>query len=915
MALLGKIFGDANARLLKSLAPLVERISAFTQEAEARSPGKIRERALAIRTAISGDPKNLEQHLPEVFALARAAAKQTIGLRHFDAQLLGGIALHRGMIAEMKTGEGKTLVATLPVALEAMLGKGVHIVTVNDYLARRDAGWMGPVFHALGLSVGVIVHEAAFIYDSGLHGESADERLRHLKPVPRREAYAADITYGTNNEFGFDYLRDNMVPASGLEVQRGLHYAIVDEVDSILIDEARTPLIISAPAEESTERYTRFASIVERLEPEQHYTVDEKLKAVQITEEGIAVVEKILNVPNLYAAGGLEEVHHLEAALKARVLYLRDRDYVVKEGEIIIVDEFTGRLMFGRRYSEGLHQAIEAKEGVTIQQESQTLATVTFQNYFRLYAKLAGMTGTAVTEAEEFHKIYELAVAVIPTNRPMVRTDASDAVYKNTVGKFSAVVHEVKRRHDVGQPVLIGTISIEKNERLAELLEREGIPHEVLNAKNHEREAEIIAQAGRKGAVTLATNIAGRGVDIVLGGSPPNPADHDAVRELGGLHILGTERHESRRIDNQLRGRAGRQGDPGSSQFFVSLEDDLMRIFGGERIGALMQRLGVPDDVPIENRMVSKSIESAQKKVEGHNFDIRKHLVEYDDVMNKHREVLYTRRRSVLTANPETLREIVLDMVSGEVERIVQTHTAEPDANGWEVEKIYQVVDTLFPVSVPERLKLDDIQGEARSDSSADAAARSKLVAYLEELAVTALGKIVSSFANPNDAALVLRSIVLRTIDQLWIEHLDRMDHLREGIGLRGYGQRDPLVEYKREAYRLFAELLGGIDASVAASVYRIAPTVAVARSPMQRSGVVEAHAPVSAMAAEAPPAEPSAGRPVPKGAQVFAGTPEELRNIGRNDPCPCGSGRKFKKCFLANNPDCKLIQQGIRPN
>jgi preprotein translocase subunit SecA len=915
MALLGKLFGDANAKLIQSFKPTVERVRSLGPDADARSAGKIRERALAIRAAIGGDAAKLEAYLPEVFALTRAAAAGTIGLRHFDVQVLGGIALFRGMIAEMKTGEGKTLVATLPVALEAMTGHGVHVVTVNDYLARRDAGWMGPVYHALGLSIGVIVHDAALVYDPGEFSESPDPRLRHLKPVSRREAYAADITYGTNNEFGFDYLRDNMVPAAGLEVQRALNYAIVDEVDSILVDEARTPLIISAAAEESTEQHVRFAAVVTKLEPERHFTVDEKLRAVTLTEEGIARVEKILGVPNLYVAGGLEQVHHLEAALKARVLYLKDRDYVVKDGEVIIVDEFTGRLMFGRRYSEGLHQAIEAKEGVPIQQESQTLATVTFQNYFRLYRKLAGMTGTAATEAEEFHKIYNLDVAVIPTHKPMVRQDASDAVYKNETGKFTAVIREVKRRHALGQPVLIGTISIEKNERLSELLQREGVAHEILNAKNHEREAEIIAQAGRNGAVTLATNIAGRGVDIILGGNPPNATEQAEVVRLGGLHILGTERHEARRIDNQLRGRSGRQGDPGSSQFFVSLEDDLMRIFGGERIRGLMERLGVPDDVPIENRMVSRSIESAQKKVEGHNFDIRKHLVEYDDIMNKHREVLYARRRAALKATVTELEGLVSDMVGKELERIVHAHTSEPQASAWGVEKIYEVVGTLFAVGVPERLRLDDIQGEARADAAADSAARAKLLEYLERLGAKALNKVAQSFARPEDFAVVLRSIVLRTIDQLWIEHLDRMDHLREGIGLRGYGQRDPLVEYKREAYRLFTELLGGIEASVAVAVYRIAPTLAVAASPMQRANVSAEHRAIPSL--DATPVEPPRATAVttaPRGSRSFTGVPSNLKDVGRNDPCPCGSGRKFKKCFLAQHPDCKLIQSGSRP-
>ncbi|MBI5404809.1 MAG: preprotein translocase subunit SecA, partial [Candidatus Kerfeldbacteria bacterium] len=676
MAILNKIFGDTNARAVRAYEPIVAQINALESSISQLTDDGIRGRIKEIRAAVEGSSERLDGVTAEVFALTREAAKRTLGQRHYDVQLIGGLVLHAGKIAEMRTGEGKTLVATLPVALNALIGNGVHVVTVNDYLAKRDAGWMGQVYYALGLSCAAIVHERSYIYDPAYDDEQvSDPLLKRLRPVDRREAYRADITYGTNNEFGFDYLRDNMAPSVDQLVQRKLQYAIVDEVDSILIDEARTPLIISAPVERSSDEYRRIDGFVKQLEEDRDYKVDEKLHSVFPTEEGISKLERMLGVQNLYASAGASLLNIINQSLKANSkLFIRDKQYVVRDGEIVIVDEFTGRLMFGRRYSEGLHQSIEAKEGVDIKQESQTLATITFQNLFRLYVKLAGMTGTAATEAEEFHKIYNLDVVLIPTNKPTARTDSQDSVYKNELGKFTAVVREIKNRHEQGQPVLAGTISIAKNEILSELLSREGVPHEVLNAKNHEREAQIIAQAGRKGAVTIATNMAGRGVDIILGGNPPVPAEQDEVRSLGGLHVIGTERHESRRIDLQLRGRSGRQGDPGSSQFFVSMEDDLMRIFGSDRMKNLMDRLGIPDDMPIENRMISRSIESAQKKVEGHNFDIRKHLVEYDDVMNKHREVIYRRRRDVLHAPNEEMKELALGIVEQELETIVALH-------------------------------------------------------------------------------------------------------------------------------------------------------------------------------------------------------------------------------------------------
>ena len=899
MALLGKIFGDANQRVVKQIEPVIVEINAKKAEFATWTPERIRGRALEIRTAIAGDPSKLDEHLVEVFALVREASKQTIGLEHFDVQLIGGVVLHRGSIAEMRTGEGKTLVATSPVALNALTGLGVHVVTVNDYLARRDAGWMGAIYDALGLSVAVIIHEQAFRYEAGYENPEASEpRLIHLKPITRAEAYQCDIVYGTNNEFGFDYLRDNMVPDKRYLVQRPYFFAIVDEVDSILVDEARTPLIISAPAEESTERYRTFAQVVSQLQADTDYNVDEKMRASTLTEAGIGTVERALGIDNLYAVGGVEMVHHLEQALKARALFQRDRDYVVKDGEVIIVDEFTGRMMFGRRYSEGLHQAIEAKEGLDVKQENLTMATITLQNLFRLYPKLAGMTGTAVTEAEEFHKIYELDVVVVPTHRPMVRKDLTDSVYKNEMGKFTAVVREIRRRFEAKQPVLVGTISIEKNEILSELLKREGVPHEVLNAKNHEREAQIVAQAGRPGAVTLATNIAGRGVDIILGGSPLDPEQAKIAREAGGLHVLGTERHESRRIDNQLRGRSGRQGDPGSSQFFVSMEDDLMRIFGSGRMQGLMDRLGVPDDMPIESGMVSKSIEQAQKKVEGHNFDIRKHLVEYDDIMNKHREVVYKRRREILMGEPEEVMAAAKEIVAKEIDQIVALHTAGDDHHLWDLDAIYSALDALGVVNIKERLTMEELKEKAVGPSR-DASARTAIADDLLKHAEQKLADLAKQVEDPAVYPEVVRNVMLRSIDQLWVEHLDLMDHLREGIGLRGYGQRDPLVEYKKEAFDLFAQLINSINTQIANTMFRV--TVAPStNTPQPRPQVITSGPQKEAV-------ESRSRGPLVQTKQSPTGV--DLSTIGRNDPCPCGSGKKFKKCYLANDPECKLLK------
>ena len=878
---------------------LVEAVTAREDEMKQLSNVALRGKTAEFRARLK-DGEELDGLLPEAFALVREAARRTLGQRHFDVQIMGGIVLHRGQIAEMRTGEGKTLTATLPAYLNALIGKGVHVVTVNDYLAKRDSAWMGAVYNALGLSVGCIQHESAFVYDP-----DAPESLRGIS---RRHAYAADITYGTNNEFGFDYLRDNMAGSVMDKVQGELNYAIVDEVDSILIDEARTPLIISAPAEESADTYYRFAGLVRRLREGEDYNVDEKMRAVSITENGIGKMEKWLGVSNLYAEG-VHLVHHLEQALRAEVLYKKDKEYVVREGEVVIVDEFTGRLMFGRRYSEGLHQAIEAKEGVKIQRESQTLATVTFQNYFRLYKKLSGMTGTAATEAEEFSKIYKLEVVTIPTNRPMIRLDGDDLVYKNEKGKFRAVVEDIKKRHEAGAPVLVGTISIEKNEMLSAMLSREGIPHEVLNAKNHEREAQIIAQAGRKGHVTVATNMAGRGVDIILGGNPPDPEEAEEVKKLGGLHVIGTERHESRRIDNQLRGRSGRQGDAGSSVFYISLEDELMRIFAGDRVRSVMERLGLPEDQPIAHPLVSRSVAAAQKKVEGHNFDIRKHLLEYDDVLNKHREVIYKKRNEILFMvkdAPAALRERVMDMVERELERVVLFHTGADDEKQWNLEEIYEVAGTIFNLPAEARKKMEDIERSA-GDKLADARARDRIISYLMQLAEAAYGeveaKVDSVMGERGEMRRVESAMMLRAIDTLWIEHLDAIEHLRTGIGLRGYGQKDPLIEYKREAYRLFNELIELIEKQVVYSIYKVGAVKEMA-SPFSRAGV-RLSAPAKTMDRNKELGIRNQDE-VPK-AGATSIEPQIGPKVGRNEPCPCGAtkagGRpvKFKHCHGKN--------------
>ncbi|MFZ5861690.1 MAG: preprotein translocase subunit SecA [Nitrospirota bacterium] len=877
LSILRKLVGSKNDRELKRIGPLVEQVNAFEPPVRALTDEALVAKTREFRARVAAG-ESLDALLPEAFAVVREGSRRVLGMRHFDVQIIGGIVLHEGKIAEMKTGEGKTLVATLPVYLNALSGHGVHVVTVNDYLARRDSQWMGELYRFLDLTVGVIQHD--------------------LDDAARQAAYAADVTYGTNNEFGFDYLRDNMKFDPRHFVQRPLTFGIVDEVDSILIDEARTPLIISGPAEDSTELYYKINRSIPYLTAETDFTVEEKSKTVALTEEGNAKIERLLGVDNLYDLGNMSLVHHVHQALRAHVLYKRDVDYVVKDGEVIIVDEFTGRLMPGRRWSDGLHQAVEAKEGVKIANENQTLATITFQNYFRMYKKLSGMTGTADTEAGEFAKIYNLDVMVIPPNRRMIRTDNPDVVYRTEGEKFAAIVDEVLECHERGQPVLVGTISIEKSERLSGLLKKQGVRHAVLNAKFHEKEAEIIAQAGHKGAVTIATNMAGRGTDILLGGNPDflfkqavarDPdmglpereadrsrlreqlraeceADKQAVVGLGGLHIIGTERHESRRIDNQLRGRAGRQGDPGSSRFYLSLEDDLLRIFGSERISGLMQRLGMEEGVPIEHRMVTRAIETAQKKVEAHHFDIRKQLLEYDDVMNKQREVIYEQRRQVLSGEPfvDGIHEMIADLTAG----MVAQHCDEAAySEEWDLKGLAEAIGAQFSVSVDPAVWADS---------------------GVEAITDDILSRVKDAYAGKERefGPAVLRelekAIMLRVIDTHWKDHLLTMDHLKEGIGLRGYGQKDPLVEYKREGYDLFVGLVERVKSDAIGHLFRVQAirqeTVTPAVS-MPRPSSLMFSAPSSSAA---PPAT------------------RDRERVGRNDPCPCGSGKKYKKCHGA---------------
>jgi preprotein translocase subunit SecA len=997
-------FVDSNDRELHHLQPLIDEANALEPEIQALSDEEIRQRFAVIREEIleiaePDEPSEDELHhpdlerrrelgkerrkkenariqaalddaLPEVFAMAREAMQRTLGMRHFDVQLMGAAVLHQGKIAEMKTGEGKTFLPTMAAILNSMTGRGVHIVTPNDYLARRDPQWMGPVFHFLGVSLGMITHDESFVFEPGY--PTSDERLINLRPVDRREAYAADVTYGTNNEFGFDYLRDNMVVELDQRVQRERSFAIVDEVDNILIDEARTPLIISGQAEESADLYYTFARLVPKLKgrPEGEeeggdFFVDLKDRAVSPTEEGVDKMEGLLGVPNLYDADP-RLARHFEQALRAHALYRRDKDYIVKDGEIIIVDEFTGRQMPGRRWSEGLHQAIEAKEGLRVQRESVTLATITFQNYFRLYDKLAGMTGTAMTEAEEFHKIYELEVVAIPTHRDMIRLDDPDLVYRNEGGKFNALIDEIVEMQEQGRPVLVGTVTVEKSEILATMLKRRGIKHEVLNAKFHEKESGIIAQAGRTGAVTIATNMAGRGTDILLGGNPAglaseilhkrglNPAevdkatydaalaearavtdeDHERVVAVGGLHIIGTERHDSRRIDNQLRGRAGRQGDPGSSRFYLSLEDDLMKRFASDRVAGLMERLGLEDDVAIESRIVSKTIESAQSRVEGFNFDMRKRVVEFDDVINRQRETIYAERDKVL--RNEDLTETVQSFLDDEVRSLVEMHLGGDNPDDWGMEALGAA------------LRAMGLDGQGTSED--DLWEIGNRDAILEHLLDVADAKLAAKEAEIGEAdwSMVERLVLLRTIDSLWVEHLTEIDDMRRGIGLRGYAQQDPLNEFRREAYRLYEELRGLIRHQLASTIFRVTVTRTASEAPPAEmvgavpfgassgssattsgsagavglgsgagaaggsaTGLLGSSAGGGAAGGSARPAPPIAGGlaadPMAQALRQRGGdgasgqakpgfTPSGAR-IGRNDACWCGSGLKYKKC------------------
>jgi preprotein translocase subunit SecA len=994
-------FVDSNDRELRRIQPWVEETNALEAEFEALSDEQIRAQMAEIREEIRGlgiaeEPSEDELHnedlerrreltkarrkrenerlqkalddaLPEVFAMTREAMKRTLGMRHFDVQLVGGAVLHQGKIAEMRTGEGKTLVAPLAAILNSLSGRGVHVVTVNDYLARRDPQWMGPIFHFLGVSVGMITHDTSYVYEPGY--PTSDERLLNLRPVERREAYAADVTYGTNNEFGFDYLRDNMVLDLNQRVQRERSFGIVDEVDNILIDEARTPLIISGQAEESADLYYTFARLVPRLKERPEgaeeggdYFIDLKDRAVSPTEEGIDKMEGFLNVENLYDADP-RLARHFEQALRANALYKRDRDYIVKDGEIIIVDEFTGRQMPGRRWSEGLHQAIEAKEGLRIQRESVTLATITFQNYFRLYDKLAGMTGTAMTEAEEFHKIYNLEVVAIPTHMDMIREDAADLVFRDEKAKFNALIDEIVEMQEGGRPVLVGTISVEKSEILSAMLKRRGIRHETLNAKFHEKESGIVAQAGRTGAVTIATNMAGRGTDILLGGNPAglasealhrqglNPAevdaptyekalteakseteeDHVRVVEAGGLHIIGTERHDSRRIDNQLRGRAGRQGDPGSSRFYLSLDDDLMKRFASERVTGLMERLGLEEDVAIESRLVSKTIESAQSRVEGFNFDIRKRVVEFDDVINKQRETIYAERDKVL--HNEDLTETVRAFLDEEIDALVDQYLAGEDPDAWNLEGLSAALVAM------------GLDGEEiAADTLWDLGGREVIADHLRELADERLAARETEVGE-EDWGQVERVVLLRTIDSLWVEHLTEVDDLRRGVGLRGYAQQDPLNEFRRDASVMWNELRGLISHGVASSIFRVTiqreppPDATLSRSLTQGAAALRAGAAAgsgngageaaqraavgagatagkaagSAILRGSLPTGPAVqgvreslgDRPLSDASGNGAGasggarpgyTPTGAR-IGRNDPCWCGSGAKYKKC------------------
>ena len=877
VSFLKKIVGDTPERAAEKLrGQLVPRVNRLEDSVRALSDDGLRAKTAEFRRRID-DGASLDDLLPEAFAVVREAARRTLGQRHYDVQLIGGAVLHQGKIAEMKTGEGKTLVATLPAYLNALSGAGVHIVTVNDYLARRDPVWMGPVYHLLGLSVGCLQHAAAYRYDPTVT-DAGKDAYQYLAPVSRADAYRADVLYGTNNEFGFDYLRDNMAVELDLQVQGGRrHFAIVDEVDNILIDEARTPLIISGPAQQPVEHYYTFARLAPRLQQFEDYTIDERSQAISLTEAGIGKMERWARVDNLYDSENFHLVQYIENAVVAQVQKVKDKHYVVSNGAVVIVDEFTGRLQFGRRWSDGLHQAVEAKEGLKIQRESVTYATITLQNYFRMYRKLAGMTGTAVTEADEFYKIYGLEVVAVPTNLAMVREDDSDLVFPTVAGKWRAVVDNIAQRSASGQPVLVGTTSIETSEELSERLRKRGVRHQVLNARNHEQEASIVAQAGRAGAVTVSTNMAGRGTDIVLGGADTDRADwpdeHNRVIALGGLHVIGTEHHEARRVDNQLRGRAGRQGDPGSSQFFVALEDDLMQRFGGDRIKNVMTWTGIDDNEPLENKLITKSITSAQVKVEGHHFDMRKHLLNFDDVLNQQRTVIYAQRSRILAG--EGLRERVLEMLRAEFDGLVATHLQARHADDWNADGMLASLRQICPP--PPELDTPDKLSAARRDQ----------IAHILDQHAETLYQAKERDLGPENMQTLARLLLLKSIDTHWVNHLTHMEDLRTGVGLQAVGQRDPLTVYRSEGQRAFTELTRQMQREVTHTLFHVtlAPEAPAARA--SSGGNAAPRAPVSPMAAVSP------GR--------TATAPRAGRKIGRNARCPCGSGRKYKRCCGAN--------------
>ena len=932
LKLVGKIVGESNKKTLDKTKYAVSEINELEEEFADLSDDELRALTGEFKERLA-DGEDLDDLLPEAFAAVREASKRALGMRHFDVQMIGGIILHRGKIAEMRTGEGKTLVATLPAYLNALADGGVHVITVNDYLSKRDAGWMGQIYHILGLTVGCLQHESSLLFtpdgdpakasdasDASEDDDTEDAGTKDKKeddgpfiPATKKEAYAADITYGTNSEFGFDYLRDNMVDTADRLVQRGLSYAIVDEVDNILIDEARTPLIISGPAPDKGQEYARYANLSRRMVPELDFKIDAKSKGVTLTDEGIQKAEQFLSISNLYDPSNYVMSHFIDNAIRAEHTYERDKAYVVRDGEVLIVDEFTGRLMTGRRYSEGLHQAIEAKENVTVQRESITYATITLQNYFRMYKKLSGMTGTAVTEAEELHKIYKLEVVEIPTNKPGIRKDGSDFIYRGEDPKFRAVVETIQELQQAGRPVLVGTTSIERSEMLAGMLRKKGVRHEILNAKNHAREAMIIAEAGRPGAVTVSTNMAGRGTDIILGGNPERldisqeewQRDHDRIIELGGLYVLGTERHESRRIDNQLRGRAGRQGDPGETRFFISTEDDLMRRFGGGRISWIMEKAGLEEDIPIENRMVSKAVETAQSKVEGFHFEIRKNLVDYDDVINTHRDVIYKLRQKILAE--ESLRDEITLMVEKQLRLAVQTWLSGPD-DSWDVDGFQRELLTIFSFLPKELEDPDDIYGMKPEE--------------VEEILIDEVQGVHDQREEEFGAdvmAIIERHILLRQIDSHWVEHLTAMDNMRQGIGLQAVGQRDPLVQYKHMSFQMFEELMENIERDVAHMIYRVAPSPQIQQSNAQQrqmtvgrggeAGPSQPENGASAAASNGPStgaARAAAAAAVGGGRSAVATIAEQHgagggapkgKKIGRNDPCYCGSGKKYKRC------------------